>query len=758
MQVDPRYFEDAVRDIARELWPSGFNQGAMVHDSREHDGMFVTEENVHLIEATVSRRMDKARDDASKMARAAADLRRKSEFRTKTIICWFITSDEPTADQRGAIDTIAKNKNVHINALSFATFQSKLINVKDYLSLRQKYRFGSMEDTDLKTKAFRFVEQDIMSDTGEKVGVQRLAEQLLDGDRFVLLGDFGGGKSTTLREIFRKLLGKQKGSILFPVHINLRDHFGQTNAAEALIRHATLIGFEPSNHLVRAWRAGYTPLLLDGFDEIAVAGWSGQAAQLKKLRKDSMQLVRSFVRDTPSTCGIVIAGRSSYFDSRNEMHDALGLEPKSYKVLTLRDFTDEQIETYLRHKDWDRSDIPMWLPARPLLLGYLARRDVLNEVVGSDLTPAAGWNMLLGKICEREAKIEFGVDGESIRRLIERLSSSVRRGMDDLGPLHPDEIQEAFKQVCHFSPDEKSMILINRLPGLGVPNAEDGARSFIDRSLTDAAQAGDVFRFVEHPYDRELSGAEDWTTSLRKLGAQVAALRCRNAGFAEGKLKSAFESSVKHKTAALSADIVLVMQDLEYGYSGDRAFVKDVLHPQADYDDSTVDLSAVTFQGCIFKQFELAMGVNIDTLPRFDRCHFGVVHGRISSLDMPEAAFTNCTYEEFSNPGETSAAILDLDLPLGQRVLLVVLRKLYVQAGSGRKESALYRGLDQRARALVPEILRLLTSANFVVETRSGGSTIWLPVRSQYVRAQQILTSPNLSKDDILIEAARLSA
>ena len=54
----------------------------------------------------------------------------------------------------------------------------------------------------------------------------------------------------------------------FPVFVNLRDHYGQTDPAEILHRHARNVGFDKPSHLVRAWRAGFVHLSMDGFDEI----------------------------------------------------------------------------------------------------------------------------------------------------------------------------------------------------------------------------------------------------------------------------------------------------------------------------------------------------------------------------------------------------------------------------------------------------------------------------------------------------------
>ena len=74
--------------------------------------------------------------------------------------------------------------------------------------------------------------------------------------------------------------------------------------------------------MVRAWRAGYVVLMLDGFDEIASVGWSGSTQKLKEIRSNSMRLVREFIRNTPDGPGVIVSGRSHFFNNGQEMASA----------------------------------------------------------------------------------------------------------------------------------------------------------------------------------------------------------------------------------------------------------------------------------------------------------------------------------------------------------------------------------------------------------------------------------------------------
>ena len=261
-------FEDEVRSIARQLWPDARYHGAALAEGKERDGIFETEECVHLLEATTSRKKEKATQDIGKLVKLASSSAMKR--RGKPVQCWFVTESEPTAEQRSVAD---KHRSL-VNALSLRQFQGKLVDAATYINVRDKCRFGSIcdpatGDFDPDTGYVALEMLDVR--TEDTWSTDKLAARLADGRRAVILGDYGAGKSMTLREIYRSLRARylQGKSIQFPLYINLREHYGQGNPAEAIERHARNIGFPQPLHLVRAWRAGYALLLIDGFDEVA---------------------------------------------------------------------------------------------------------------------------------------------------------------------------------------------------------------------------------------------------------------------------------------------------------------------------------------------------------------------------------------------------------------------------------------------------------------------------------------------------------
>ena len=246
-----------------------------------------------------------------------------------------------------------------------------------------------------------------------------------EGRTVVLLGDYGAGKSMTLREVYRELRSDyfRGQTSKFPVYLNLRDHYGQTDTAEVFTRHSRAIGFESPSHLVRAWRTGYVHLLIDGFDEVSTFSIQGLWHDLQNNRFRAMEAVRRLIREHPQNAGLLVAGRAHFFDNPNERHKALGL-PSNTVELSLSEFNEKQIETYLQRAGLSGS-VPSWLPSRPLLVGYLAAKGLLNNILDKEsisqpMGPAAGWDALLESVTDREAEIEAGIDGNTVRRILER--------------------------------------------------------------------------------------------------------------------------------------------------------------------------------------------------------------------------------------------------------------------------------------------------------------------------------------------------
>lgn len=144
----------------------------------------------------------------------------------------------------------------------------------------------------------------------------------------------------------------------------------------------------------------------------------------------------------------------------------------------------------------------------------------------------------------------------------------------------------------------------------------------------------------------------------------------------------------------------------------------------------------------------------------FEDCYIDVLEGRSSRRDLPGKVFDNkCEFGWFSGAPESTNAISEMELHLGARVLLTILRKIYFQSGSGRKENALHRGPDHHGRRLVGAFLRLLKTEKIVTPYRRAGldMTIWIPDRSQASRVTKLITSPRTCKAPLISKVERFT-
>ena len=638
-QEQEKTFENEVRRIARELWPQAEYDGALVMEGRERDGIFETEECVHLIECTVSRAQQKAKDDAHKLAALAKKLQPKHP--QKAIKCWFITRDEPSPDQR----TSVKEKYNSVCVLSFAQFQSKLIDVGSYLSLRMNYPFGSVRDpaNPSSREEVEYVSLDLIEVSTQVLwSVTEIQKSLLEAKRFIVFGDYGSGKSMTLREIFRELRAAylKNKTVKFPLYINLRDHFGQTNPAEVLERHARNIGFAHPSHLVRAWRAGYVTLLIDGFDELTTLGIQGLWKRLHDVRYRAMEVVRLFIKDQPSDAGLILAGRAHFFDSARERKNALH-PTSSFIELALNEFNDEQIQRYLMKRGLAGS-VPDWMPSRPLLVGYLAASGVLQEAFSRNLDkeslatdPAKGWDYILDRVCEREAGIEAGIDGSTVRRILERLATLARQSQSGLGPLSAENISSAFVEICGYHPDEKGSLLLQRLPGLGIDRDDEGTRTFLDEDFADVCRAGDVLLYIANPFGNMLDLFRGADCSIGGLGVGVILLKAGQIALSGGKMVPAIRKALLvEEFSSLVLDLVRV--SMECGLDIEIPIrLNDLFVPFLELSAEMKDFSNLTFSDCLFSLLAIDHEVPSANLPKFLGCYIEELEGRSSTNDLP---------------------------------------------------------------------------------------------------------------------------
>lgn len=766
--TNDKAFEAEVLRIARAKWPVSAMAGAAMLDGRERDGIFETEESVHFIEATTSRSQDKARNDAKKLHQAVVQQTKLTPL--KGARGWFVTAEEPTADQRKEVERVGKGQVV---AVSFAQFQQSVIDVGAYLAARLNHVFGSVLDPETRqpNPTTEYVPINLEnSANSERWSVRQICSALQRGDRFILTGQFGAGKSMTLRQIFKELREDylRGRTALFPVYVNLREHTGQIDAVEVLERHARKIGFESPPSLVRAWRAKFCILLLDGFDELTALGVQRATfGKLRTIRKRALEAVRQLVTETPAGVGVIVAGRDHFFADSAEAEDSLGLGNR-VTHLTTSEFTEDQVVQFLRQQPEKGHDqFPPWLPTKPLFVSYLASSGLISTVADSEKFPdaATGWDYLVDQVCEREARIDSRyLDGATIRKILGRLATYARASDDGLGPLRPDHLKRAYSEICGFEPDDQAWLILQRLPGLVIYEVEENSRKFIDSEMVAVYRASDLVDFSNDPMGALSS--PDFVDALSLCGKTIGNYAI---AVAARKLQFKFDTNALHSLLtsmadstllnALRADVILLAIYCKVAVPFPIMVEGIFFQPDTfELDEDVPDIHGVVFQDCYFEEVQIDNAKN-DFMPLFKGCVIQRVLGKASRDDLPTSRFVNTEVNEFEAVANTNASIRAVArLTPGEKVLLTVLRKLFVQSLGGRSEPALYRGLDTTERQFVDPIVKLLQQHELITLMDRGDGTVWMPVRRRLDYIRKLLANPSGSNDLLMEEARQMSA
>ena len=315
---------------------------------------------------------------------------------------------------------------------------------------------------------------------------------------------------------------------------------------------------------------------------------------------------------------------------------------------------------------------------------------------------------------------------------------------------------QTFREVCGYNPDERGLVLLQRLPGLGVDREEENSRTFIDETFADACTAGDLVTYIDNPFIFSAPALSEVESSIGSLGVDVAAWKIRNKRYSQKKISTALGAAMDKDAKYMASDICRLMW--ESGMSvGEEVRLNGLLIHELDLSNTGADLSKVKYRDCFFAKIDIEVDVDRKSMPIFEECFVDEIEGRVSKSDLPAETFDNsCHITKFSNAAATTAGVLKMDLPLGTKVCLTILKKLYEQSVSGRKENALYRGLDNRARGLVPRVLQILQSEGFTIPDRSKKNTVWRPCRSHRERAGHLLTAPTETTDSIFERCSML--
>lgn len=735
-----RTFEDRVRAIAALRW------GKPCHPGHAHgvdfDGIVnISGEEMILIEITTEFNLGKVRDDVNKIA----------PFRlaqlAKGIFCrgFVVLNEEPTNSMREF------GEGSHIRVCSLKEFEQEFFDFSSYMELRAKEAFGSAVDSKTGLNDSRqFVPVGYKIDGSKAdLSVDDIAAKLIRGAKITLTGDYGTGKSRCVRETFFELSKKITEAGAYPIAINLRDHWSSSNALEILAGHLGNIGLQGSvDNMVRLLNAGALILLLDGFDEIGTQVYDPRARDRKALRKHAVRGLRDLIQRARS--GVLLTGRSHFFDSDDEMLESIGMA-NGHSVVLARVpdyFTEAEASKYLAGLDID-APIPHWLPRKPLVFQLLAEIGIseVKRLLTQKFGEFEFWGAFLYAVCIRESKgVAESVSAETVKDILLELSVRSRYSQTMLGRLSPKEIDDAYEAVVASSPDETGRLLLARLCTLGRIEPESPDRQFIDQSLVDALRAEHLVTEVSAMSDQYT--ARKWQQGLRILGAVYAA----NLVDAYGLHNSCFAYLRKYATCANTWMLGEIVSILSIAGTGKVDFQSlQILNGYIPI----LSLHKKALQSLAIKDSEIfALDIDRTTVTAahdvlVDGCIIDSIFGISGQAGMPEWIVNSevIHFDQMSN----AAAIKESDIHGANKLLLAVIHKIFFQHGSGREEASLRKGGygQEYSAKLVGKILNLLMREGVVERAKGDEGWIYRPVRSATPRMSKIRSELSLSTDPI---------
>lgn len=720
--------ETAVRELAEAVWAVPCHPETIA-GVKVDAVLRIRPDYMVLIEISKRNGLDKLRDDLAKFAMCKSALMAQGVYAE----CYFVTSGDESS-------LVASGDAVNVGVFSVDSFASKFVGSKQYLFARAKRPFGSAVNPDTgESDTADYTPISYVDSDGTRYGVDELAKALLDGQRFILLGEFGTGKSRCMKELFDNIA--QSKHVFVPLAINLRDNWGYKRFSHIIRNHLDDLGLTQfCDALVRSLQIGQHVLLLDGFDEIGSQSWSGEAARLGEIRKQSLAGVRELV-ERCSKSGVIITGREHYFSSDHEMIDCLGFKD-SVKILRCpEEFSESEVINYLKSNTAITS-IPDWMPRKPLICQLLAKltADELEQLQASATGEVDFFESVFNAIARRETRINSAVDSETVKSVLLTLAQKTRAKPEANETISAAEINDAFFAATGYAPIDESAILLQRLPYLGRVGSGGADRIFIDSYAKDGLRGIALGRSaVETNKD---VAREKWIQPLAAFG-----LRCL------AKIVSTNETLEKYARYALAHGNPVVACDyVSMKSTGDDA-LKDYggLQIEAGVFDALYFISSkaksLTLTSCIIKRLvvEDAEFENVWV----SNSLVDKVDGVGSAAKMPEVFSSDCDFGSFT-PAVTTSRISELNLTNGQKTLLAITKKLFFQPGAGRQEEALLRGAEAYwDTATANRVIRYMVAEGLVERAKGDHGTLYRPKRRYTVRMAKILEMQSNCGDPI---------
>lgn len=733
--------ENEVRTIATMTWGKQFHS-ELVHGRQIDAYARLTETNAVAIEVTEVKTIEKIQTDLNKLIHV-----RNANFSTLYLQteCHCVTSYAPTP----AMLSVAKQANIQITNID--EFRLKYIPAEVYFAKRKTRPFGSAVDPDSGEKDDKlYTPVSFLLQGGAEADVTTLIDHLSKKRAVILTGEYGTGKSKCLEWIFDTLVHTAWDTFRFPLSIDLRKCWGLQDRYEIIGRHLKDLGLNNCiDAMVKAYAEGLLILLIDGFDEMGIQVWTDNVVDIRRLRSEALTGVRDLIANQRD--GIIITGREHYFDDEDEMISALGLSNKSpFIIKTKEEFSPLELADFLSKNDFD-VDVPEWLPRKPLTVELYMR--IYDEIPDDKREVSVDgiqfWNMIIDAVCSRELKIHPSFDRYAIKAILIEVAAVTRNKLERVGPISLAEIQRAYENVAG-TPIDQAGVLLQRLPGLGRTASDSQDRRFVDTYLLDGLCAEHIVAILERQVPHEVD--QSWSNPLNEGGIEIARAKLDDLHLADTAINFCMKYKNYQNQTLLLDYVSCILANKSRVTEADRNHAVDFRGIQiTGAYGSVLDCSGIRLENLYIEhsliERLIISGTQVNSASLFS-CTCLIVEGISSESGRPEW-LRDCKIDKFSSVATTSR-IRAAKLDPAQKVLVTILRKVFFQKGSGRKEEALTRGLGRLVKpSITSNIIRRLTTENILSETEGDEGTVYVPNRAQTHRVGKMIAELTFSTDPI---------
>lgn len=620
----------------------------------------------------------------------------------------------------------------------------------NYLTMRRQKPFGSSGQ-----EAYVRVTYHNKRD-GKELSVKDIAGLLKKGGKVILEGASGTGKSRCVREVFEILSGAAQAH--YVISVNLREHGGAKRAQEILARHFEDLGIEVDK-VLKSFDSSHFVYLLDGFDEMEQKSWNRDMQSMRYIRANSVQALRDMVDRAQG--GILITGREYFFNSDEEMLSCLGLDEKQAVLLECHlEFTEMEALEFVSRNMPEISEnkklelLPVWFPRSPLSIRLLQEygEDVCSVKHSLD-NICSFWHALLEKICEREAGMHPELSPEVIKEVLFYLADMTRDCVDGVGPITRTDFSEAFTKATGAVPDAGMIELLQGLPSLGKISETSPDRQFTDRFILDGLRAESIIQ-LSLVWTPEVFQKE-WKHPLNQTGQSILAEYIEKKEDGKATFLYLARNASLGKNQVLASDIVAAVS----------MFSVEVM----DFQNMSVDgghFSSLSFAGkkirhliisdSMIERMDLTDGRMADSV-KFRNCYISTVNG--ISPDSVPPQLQECEVKQVERLAMATPLMERARLSVSQKILVSMIRKIFIQPGGEHRESMLLRGRGGPARKkLRQDILVMLKEEKLVTEIRENGAVeaIYEPASGATERMNKMLTELTVSKDSLWLKVSEV--